>query len=269
MRAWLMRRLQACLSATVMLVAAISMISFGMLSASAVAHEGEHPAVKDEGHAHDAGDIWAIGQGGLLYDKWWAVTAGDAPKETHPAYPAAGKQEGSGTWRCKECHGWDYKGADGAYGKGSHFTGIKGVTGVAGMEPEKIHKIIMDKTHGFTEQTMPHSAMEKLALFLSKGQIDMDRYIDRETKKARGNPLRGAAFFQTICAVCHGADGKAMNFGTEQKPEYVGTIGVDNPWEALHKIRFGQPGVGMVSMMVLDVDDQVDILAYIQTLPTK
>ena len=38
----------------------------------------------------------------------------------------------------------------------------------------------------------------------------------------------------------------------------------DNPWEALHKIRFGQPGVGMVALAVLDIEDQVDILAFTQ-----
>ncbi len=37
------------------------------------------------------------------------------------------------------------------------------------------------------------SVMERLALFLSRGQIDMDRYIDRETKIARGSPRHGAA----------------------------------------------------------------------------
>ncbi len=58
-------------------------------------------------------NIWAISRGGQLYDKWWAVIEADAPKTTHPAYPAAGKKKGSTTWRCKECHGWDYKGRDG------------------------------------------------------------------------------------------------------------------------------------------------------------
>jgi thiosulfate dehydrogenase len=116
---------------------------------------------------------------------------------------------------------------------------------------------------------MPHSAMEKLALFLSRGQIDTDRYIDRKSKVARGNPRRGAQVYQTICAVCHGFDGTEINFKTEEKPEYVGTVGAGNPWEALHKIRFGQPGVGMVALTVLDIEDLVDIVAYIQGLPTK
>ncbi|MFQ5773293.1 MAG: cytochrome c [Kiloniellaceae bacterium] len=221
------------------------------------------------GHAHDMTDVWDVARGGELYDNWMAVMEAEPPKQTHPAYPASGKKKGAGTWRCKECHGWDYKGKDGAYGKGSHYTGIKGVRGVAGMEPEKIHQIIMNETHGFTADMMPHSAMEKLALFLSRGQIDVDKYIDRKTKVARGNPRRGAAFFQTICAVCHGFDGKAMNFKDEKHPEYVGTIAVENPWEALHKIRFGQPGVGMVALDVLGIEDLVDILAYMQTLPAK
>jgi len=198
-------------------------------------------------------NIWAISRGGQLYDKWWAVIEADEPETTHPAYPADGKKSGSTTWRCKECHGWDYKGRDGAYAKGSHFTGIKGVNGVAGMAPAKIHDLIMGPPHGFTARTMPHSAMEKIALFLSRGQIDMDRYIDRASKVAGGNPRRGAQFFQTICAVCHGFDGKDLNFRDEQKPEYIGTVARANPWETLHKIRFGQPRVGMVALTVLDI----------------
>ncbi len=214
-------------------------------------------------------NIWVISRGGQLYDKWWAVIEADEPQATHPAYPADGKKTGSTTWRCKECHGWDYKGVDGAYGKGSHRTGIKGVRALAGTDPERIHEIIMDETHGYTEAMMPDSAMRKIALFLSLGQIDMDRFIARATKKAHGDPRRGAQFFQTICANCHGFEGKEINFGDEDDPEYVGTVAAGNPWEALHKIRFGQPGVGMVSLSVLDVQEQVDILSYAQTLPTK
>ena len=66
-------------------------------------------------------NIWAISRGGQLYDKWWEVIEAEEPKTTHPAYPAKGEKKGSATWRCKECHGWDYKGVDGAYGKGIAF----------------------------------------------------------------------------------------------------------------------------------------------------
>ena len=253
----------AALGLTGMLAAGLLLV---LVPASAVAQEVEiEPGLE----AHELTNIWDIGRGGQLYDNWMKVMEREPPAGNHPAYPAAGKQKDATTWRCKECHGWDYKGAAGAYAKGSHFTGIKGVFGVAGRSPEALHNIIMDKTHGLTDALMPHSAMEKLALFLSFGQVDDDVYIDRASKTARGSVQRGAAFFQTICAVCHGFDGKAMNFGDDKEPEFVGTVARDNPWEALHKIRFGQPGVGMVSLNVLPIQDLVDILAYTQTLPEK
>ncbi len=131
-------------------VGALSAIMSGLsagapttFSGPATAHEGHaHPApAQEEGHAHDPTNIWAIARGGQLYDKWWAVIEAEPPKETHPAYPAAGKKKGASTWRCKECHGWDYKGKDGAYAKGSHATGIEVVRGVVGMDPEKTHAI--------------------------------------------------------------------------------------------------------------------------------
>ncbi len=97
----------------------------------------------------------------------------------------------------------------------------------------------------------------------------MDRYIDRASAVARGNPRRGAQLYQTICAVCHGFDGKEINFKTEENPEYIGTVAKNNPWETLHKTRFGQPGVGMVALVALDIDTLVDIVAYSQTLPVE
>lgn len=70
-------------------------------------------------------------RGGLLYDKWWEINGQAAPPGNHPFYPSIGKQSGADTWRCKECHGWDYRGKGGAYSSptGSHYTGIKGVWG--------------------------------------------------------------------------------------------------------------------------------------------
>jgi len=216
-----------------------------------------------------ATDVWEVSRGGQLYDEWWAVIEADEPATTHPAYPGAGKKSGATTWRCKECHGWDYRGADGAYAKGSHFTGIKGITGKAGAPAEEIVAILRGEQHGFTAGLLSDSAVKKLAKFVSMGQIDTDLYIDRATKKVKGDPAAGARYYQTICAVCHGYDGKAMNFGDEPEPEFVGTIANDNPWEMLHKVRFGQPGVGMVALDALDTQALVDIVAYAQTLPEK
>ncbi len=255
------------LKTSLTLIAAAAVMAGGILSASPpVVAADDHKETK--AHAHDLTDVWAIARGGQLYDNWISVTEADKPKGTHPAYPKAGKKKGASTWRCKECHGWDYMGKDGAYSKGSHFTGIKGVRAMVGMDVNKIHDIIKNKTHAFTGK-ISHSAMEKLALFLSKGQVDNDIYIDRKSKVVRGSAKRGAAIYQTVCAKCHGYDGKEINFKEPPKAEFVGTVCKGNPWEGLHKIRFGQPGVPMIAMTSLGIEPSVDILAYCATLPTK
>jgi thiosulfate dehydrogenase len=220
-------------------------------------------------------DVYAIARGGQLYDKWWAVLDAKAPEATHRSYPGSGREQGKTTWRCKECHGWDYKGKDGAYGKGPHATGIIGIRGKAGAKTEDIAKILRDRTHGYPPSMLPDQAVGWLARFVSAGQINMDRYIDRNTKKAKGDPDRGAKFYQTVCILCHGQDGKMLNLADADDPTladgpvYVGTVAQEDPWRTLHKIRSGQPGTPMISLMSLDVQDQVNILAYAQTLPAK
>lgn len=211
----------------------------------------------------------AIARGGRLYDKFYGENKAAKPTADHPSYIKDGKYGKENSWRCKECHGWDYKGKDGAYARGSRFTGIKGLRDVAGAPPERIASIIRDKTHGYTEAMIPDRAVAALALFVSKGQIDVEPTIDRASKKANGDPKRGARYYQTICAVCHGFDGKQINFQTPEDPEFIGTVANDNPWETLHKIRHGQPGIPMPSLGVLELKDLVDILAYTQTLPKK
>ena len=213
---------------------------------------------------------WEIGFGGRLYDSWYEALDIDEPETTHPAYPTAGKAEGAATWRCKECHGWDYKGEAGAYGEGSsHFTGISGTQQMVGADPKRIQEILTDGTHQFTADVIPADAMERLALFVTRGQHDTDFYID-DAKKVRGDAARGERYYQNICAACHGFDGRALDFsGDPDEPEFVGTVASANPWETLHKIRNGQPGQPMPALRVLPITDLADILAYAQTLPVK
>lgn len=212
-------------------------------------------------------DLWDIARGGQLYDNWAAALDKEPPEQSHPSYPPVGKRKGGTTWRCKTCHGWDYMGEDGAYGRGAYYTGIKGIRRMAGRPVEEIVGIFTDDTHRYTTEMIPEPAMRKLALFVSKGQIGMDQYIDRSTKRARGDLKRGASFFQTICAICHGFDGAEMISKRETELAvfgdrgFLGTIASTNPWETLHKIRNGQPGVGMVALRVLSTQDQVDVLA--------
>jgi len=244
----------------------------GLAGAALLAALGPLPAAAgelvDSLTLSSAAELVDIDKGGLLYDNWFKQLGMKAPNKTHPAYPSAGKKKGATTWRCKECHGWDYKGRDGLYAKGSHYTGIIGLRNLAHAAPERIVAALKSKTHHL-KGTMPVSAMRELAEFVSKGQIETALYIDPETKTARGDPKRGERIFLLTCARCHGTDGKLMNFKTPSNPEYVGTVARENPWEVLHKIRFGQPGMPMISLLAFDPQAHADVLAFAQTLPEK
>src|SRR4030065_2090289 len=197
-------------------------------------------------------------RGGVLYDNW-IDELGVKIDKTHPSYPADGKQKGADTWRCKECHGWDYKGKAGAYSKGSHFRGITGIRSYANQKPEQIIKILKDNTHAFGNM-IPDKELEALAIFVAYGQIDVDLYIDRSAQKSIGDSASGSRIFLSTCIKCQGEEGKAMNFKDEKNPEYIGTVSNKNPWEALHKIRWGHPGAQMISLFFLTLKDQLDVL---------
>jgi thiosulfate dehydrogenase len=205
--------------------------------------------------------------GGLLYDNWPAEM-GVKIDRTQPSYPSEGKQKGTITWRCKECHGWDYKGKAGAYSKGSHYTGIIGIRSYANVDPLEIVKILKNDTHALSG-VLDDNALDALALFVSLGQIDVDLYIDRKTRKTIGDPSNGGRIYLATCIKCHGADGKEINFKDEKKPEFVGTVANKNPWETLHKTRWGHPGTPMISLLFLELKEQLDVLAFCQSLPQK
>lgn len=232
-----------------------------------------------------------VAQGGRLYDKWWTVCGLDEPTSTHPAYPAAGKQKGAATWRCKECHGWDYLGKDGAYRQGSHYTGIQGLERRAGTDPAGIVSTLKDPTHRYGDR-LPDEALTRLAWFVSAGMIDSRGRIDPATKQVLGDPAGGQWLYGRNCAACHGPDGRSLDFGSAGEPEYLGTVASENPWEALHKLRNGHPGavmdrarmrearIRMHRHMIagrpmppmrtaLEFDQQFDLLRFLQTLPAK
>ena len=160
-------------------------------------------------------------------------------------------------------------GKDGAYASGSYKTGIKGIRASAGKAPAEVAKMLRGPKHGYTAAMIPDAALNKVALFVAKGQYSLDVYIDRASKKAKGNVAIGKVFYDTSCNRCHGDDGREMNFKTPDKPEYLGTLSNGNPWETINKIRHGQPDSQMPALGALGLQTMADILAYLQTLPLK
>jgi thiosulfate dehydrogenase len=219
-----------------------------------------------------ATSLFSASRGGRLYDNWMNEAGVEVPALDQPLWASqtTNTRSGADTWRCKECHGWDYKGADGAYGSGSHFTGFPGVFGVASKTFDEIAAVLSGSTnpdHDFS--AMGDDAIADLATFLQSGLVDLTSGIDAETKSAvEGDSAHGKELF-AACAACHGEDGRMLNFGSDEEPEYIGTLALDNPWEFLHKVRAGQPGTAMPATIDggWSVDDLLDLLAFAQTLP--
>ncbi len=201
----------------------------------------------------------SIARGGQIYDKWWKVLGNPEPTETHAAYPADSAKDGSATWRCKECHGWDYIGPNGRYSSGSHFTGITGIEGMAGGDTAAITAAIRGGSHGFTSDMIDDAAMADLALFVSQGQYDITAYVTDGA--STGDPVVGEAAYATICAGCHGDDGMKIK---EMPP--MGELS-GNPQEMIHKIINGQPTESMPAMRIFGPQLAADITAYVATLP--
>lgn len=218
-----------------------------------------------------------VARGGALYDKFWKVAGVTAvePTEDHPfwAMQDTNTRSGADTWRCKECHGWDYKGVDGAYGSGSHQTGIAGIFGTTLSAQQAFDKI--KTNHGFGNAGLSDDDIWDLTKFVLEGQIDTDTIINA------GGAFTGAVNTgQTLydsgigtnvaCAVCHGADGLTPPPGAAADFEdFPGLLANENPWEFQHKVRFGQPGTGMPSSVTGGGTTQnvADLGAYAQTLP--
>jgi thiosulfate dehydrogenase len=206
-----------------------------------------------------------------MYDKWWVALGLDEPTEDQPLWASQDTNERSGkdTWRCKECHGWDYRGADGAYASGSHFTGFTGVLGAASMSADELTGWFdgtANPDHDFSTY-FDGAAIDTMVAFIQEGMVDMTQYIN-DDKTVNGDAANGQTLFGAACSVCHGEDGQTLNFGDESDPEYLGGLANGNPWETLHKAANGQPGENMPSGLNLgwSWQDLADLIAYIQTL---
>lgn len=233
--------------------------------------------------------------GALLWDQWWTVLGGDAPTDTFPLYTKTrGTQTGATTWRCQECHGWDYRGSQGAYASGPHFTGVAGVFDrVPGRTNQELFDAIQSGTppasggsaltgtdHAFAGELTSYQVSE-LVRFLREGLVDT-REVITTGGRAIGDAQAGAALYAAAssdpavavgqCALCHGGDGKAIDMGDGGSPEFLGTVADSDPWRTLHRMRWGAPGTSMPGAVVngvTDLGDQGDLLAHTQTLPAQ
>jgi mono/diheme cytochrome c family protein/ribosomal protein L37AE/L43A len=224
-------------------------------------------------------------QGGQLYDKWWVAAGAQTPTADHPLWstrlqPTINTRTGADTWRCKECHGWDYAGVDGIYGNtgNSHFTGFPGVLAAANDAAIDVFCAIRSGTginpaHNFTT-VMSDIQVLHLTKFITSSQtgtmplgiIDTTSLISISGVPIGTNTTSGGDLYNgnlgCSASNCHGPDG-------DVQLEPLGVLSVDNPWETLHKIRFGHPGSVPVMPYyseLITITQSNDVVAYTQTL---
>jgi len=221
-------------------------------------------------------DADKIALGGRLYDDWMVESGIEALPGDHPLWStqSTNVRTEATTFRCKECHGWDYKGAAGAYGSGSHETGFTGVMRAGKMlDKDDLTAVLrggFNANHDF-RYDISRKNLDALAAFLDAGLVNYSEFIDYETKLPRQIPVisNGETRYSRTCSSCHGSDGKSINFKTAESPQYLGDIAKDNPWEFLHKALYGQPGesaMPAVSTRGWSDQDMTDLLFYVQSL---
>ncbi len=212
--------------------------------------------------------------GGRIYDNWMLALDLAPPAGNQPLWDNQDRNTRSGviTWRCVECHGWDYKGAKGAYGAySSHYTGFTGLQNSIGATQQEVLDWLngtRDADHNFLRYTNS-AALDDLAAFLRTQQVDVDLMIDPFTGEALGDRQRGAPIYRDTCASCHGANGDTVNFGSVLEPIFLGDLAVGDPWQTLHKIRFGTPtapAMPSTEKLGWSLNRVADLLAYAQTL---
>jgi mono/diheme cytochrome c family protein len=220
-----------------------------------------------------------VARGGQLYDKYWVVTGGNAPTGDHALYPSFGLKSGSDTWRCKECHGWDYIGKDGQYAGGSHYTGIKGLY-PANESLWRAFLIIKDD-HGYGSAGLTDADIWDLVKFYREGLIDINTILQKDGT-FNGDVSSGQTLYNSgipgfnsngtannsSCSICHNADG--TNAVVTGFVNFPGFLSNDNPQEFQHKIRFGHPGSSPAMPATETINgslgDVADLSAYSQTL---
>jgi cytochrome c553 len=212
--------------------------------------------------------------GAQIYDRWYAALGVSAPQGNMPIWSRQSTNTRSGldTWRCSECHGWDYKGVDGEYASGSHETGFPGlIPAVNNMTEADILAQLKgekDPEHDFSKY-IDDAALQKVALFLKEGLIDDSEYINSVSLKVlSGDMTHGKQLFEQVCARCHGTDGTKIIFRTEGVDEYLGDVANRDPFRFLHRTRFGVAGTEMPVGYELGWTpaDGRDVLMYAQTL---
>jgi len=216
-----------------------------------------------------------ITEGGRMYDEWVGAFGVDAPTGDQPLWKTQTTStiSGADTWRCSTCHGWDYKGVNGVFASGEFKTGFPGIMEAAKMTTQELTAWLdgsKNADHNFSTY-MSADDFSRLEAFIQKDVFDKSPLINADKTVNGGDGTHGKVLFESVCKICHGVDGKTLNFGDDSNPEFLGDVAANDPWEFFNKATVGVPGETMPAGWNLGwkTQDIIDLLTYAQTLASK
>ncbi len=215
-------------------------------------------------------------EGGRMFDNWAEALRIDAPETDQPLWKdqkGTSGLTGGDTWMCSTCHGLDYKGVDGINAEGTEgYTGFPGILAAKDMSTEDLTGWL-DGTKNPDHDFSDYFAKDDIAHMVAFLQTVEDRApFFNEDGTVKGDATHGKTLFNSVCQVCHGADGKTLNFAEDEGGnEYLGNVATEETWGTFHVATVGEPGAKMPAGMNLGWSQQdiADLLAYLLTLPTQ
>ncbi len=203
---------------------------------------------------------WSDSIGGQLYSDWPQVMLFRGPFRKHPLWTGSPSAINTETWRCVNCHGWDYRGSDGVGGDLGVVSNVPGLRHLAGADRRTVADGITRGEHGFAAEQLSADALAFLVEFLIEGQLAVVDLAAR-ARDLGADTKAGAVRYASVCRVCHGPDGARLNLGSERFPDTLPTLARSKPWKFLHGVRFGHAGV-MPAFLMLEEAEFLNLLAF-------
>jgi mono/diheme cytochrome c family protein len=233
--------------------------------------------------------------GGTMYDKFWTSETGWNQSDPN----LATFNNFSNFFRCKQCHAWDRLGNAASYIGRAPSTTRPNVSSVDLIEhsehhtPQELFDALSSSagrrsvsadlsTYDPATNSTVGDQMPDLSEIMTDEQIwDLVKFLKEEANDTEllydvsttgtyptgsvtysnigmgGDATNGDAIYAADCAGCHGTDGRAIVVDGEYT---VGSFLRSKPYEVQHKVKFGQPGTSMGSL-VTDINDILDLYA--------
>lgn len=215
--------------------------------------------------------------GGRLYDNLFVSLKTPLPKIMKDKNGEVIENTGH-DFRCKNCHGWDYKGNEGIYGPDYQNKPYAASVNLIQLKKDDnlSLKKIMDSVlngHGIGMPVYSEFLNEKqaklIAEFLVTNAHDSSYYFDLKTNKTNKyeltlvnleNKEKASVNYTKHCESCHGKNG--AKFLLHDGEYTLGSHSRQKAYEDHHKIQNGSPGSDMMGYLN-SKEDILGMLGYL------